>query len=149
MLYIPNPLYDLHKYFGFLLNFSISWKSCEKEQWPKKYFFSSIFLTYCQDLLVQVNKRVEYIWVHKIMTNDWVCKGPTNLNMFSLFGEQIKSLSSYQSKLSFGNQIHPNFAFLGRLLTQTATLQKNHIFLHQMSKQFWQLWLTHFFWDQV
>ena len=46
------------------------------------------------------------------MIDDWVNKGHTNLNMFSVVGEQIRSLSSKQSKLNFWNQLHPKIAFL-------------------------------------
>ena len=68
---------------------------------------------------------VEYIWVPKIMIDDWVHTGHTNLNMFSVFGEKFKSLSSIQSKLNFWNRLHPIIAFFGRLLTQTATWRPN------------------------
>ena len=73
--------------------------------------------------------RVKYILVPEIMTDDWVYKGPTKLNMFSDFGEQIKSLSSKQSTLNFWNRLNPKFSFLCRLLTQTATGRPNHLIL--------------------
>ena len=60
------------------------------------------------------------------MPDDWVRKGQTKLNMFSVLDEQIKSLSSKQSKLNFWNRLNPKFAFLCRLLTQTATWRPNH-----------------------
>ena len=60
------------------------------------------------------------------MTYDWVRKGQTKLSMYSVFGEQIKSLSSNQSKLNFWNRLHPKFALLCRFLTQTATWWPNH-----------------------
>ena len=53
---------------------------------------------------LEAKKRVEYPLVPEIMIDDWVNKGHTNLNMFSVVGEQIKSLSSKQSKLNFWNQ---------------------------------------------
>ena len=52
-------------------------------------------------------KRVKFIWVPEIMINDLVHKGHTKLNMLSVFGEQIKSLCSQQSKLNFWNRLHP------------------------------------------
>ena len=45
------------------------------------------------------------------MIDDCVNKGHTKLNMFSVVGEQIRSLSSKQSKLNFWNQLHPKIAF--------------------------------------
>ena len=42
---------------------------------------------------LKATKRVEYIWVPQILIDDWVQKGHPTLNMFSVFGEQIKSLS--------------------------------------------------------
>ena len=60
------------------------------------------------------------------MPDDRVRKGQTKLNMFSVLDEQIKSLSSKQSKLNFWNRLNPKFAFLCRLLTQTATWRPNH-----------------------
>ena len=63
------------------------------------------------------------------MINDWVNKGHTNLNMFSVVDEQIRSLSSKQSKLNFWNQLHPKIALLCRFWTQTATWRPNHTIL--------------------
>ena len=87
---------------GFLLNISTSWKSCVKEQWPKKSLFHIFWL--------------------EVMICDL-------LNMFSDLCEQFKSLSSKQSKLNFWNRLHPKIAFLGHFLTQTATWQLNHTIL--------------------
>ena len=61
------------------------------------------------------------------MIDDWTHKEHTVLNMFSVSGEQIRSLSSKQSKLNFWNRLHQKIAFLRRLLTQTATWRPNHI----------------------
>lgn len=63
------------------------------------------------------------------MINDWVNKGHTNLNMFSVVDKQIRSLSSKQSKLNFWNQLHPKIALLCRFWTQTATWRPNHTIL--------------------
>ena len=78
---------------------------------------------------LEAKKRVKYTWVPKIMINDWVNKGHTNLNMFSVVDEQIRSLSSKQSKLNFWNQLHPKIALLCRFWTQTATWRPNHTIL--------------------
>ena len=75
---------------------------------------------------LEAKKMLEYIWVPEIMPDDQVRKGQTKLNMFSVLDEQIKSLISKHSKLNFWNQLNPKFAFLCRLLTQTATWQPNH-----------------------
>ena len=64
--------------------------------------------------------------VPEIIPDDRVRKGQTKLNVFSVLDEQIKSLSSKQSKLNFWNRLNPKFAFLCRLLTQTATWRPNH-----------------------
>ena len=76
---------------------------------------------------LKANKRVKYIWVPEIMID--VHKGLTKLNMFSVFGESLKSLCSKQSKLNFWNQLHQKITFLCRFLTQTATWQPNHTIL--------------------
>ena len=78
--------------------------------------------------------------------HDWVNKGHTNLNMFSVIGEKIRSLGGKHSKLNFWNQLHPKIAFLCCFWTETATLRQ---FSHQLSKQFWKPWSTRFFRDQV
>ena len=109
--------------FGFLLNFSTSWKSCVKEQWPKKSLYH--IFNFWHGLVLEAIQRVEYIWVPESMTNDWVCKGQTKLNMYSVFSEQIKSLSSNQSKWNFWNRLHPKVLFWCRLLTQTASWRLN------------------------
>ena len=113
---------------GFLLNFSTSWKNGLKEQWPKKSLFWNFWLNVmiCDS---RPKKRVKYTWVPKIMINDWVNKGHTNLNIFSVAGEQIRSLSSKQSKLNFWNQLHPKIALLCCFWTQTATWRPNHTIL--------------------
>ena len=77
-------------------------------------------------MLLEAKMMVEYIWVPEIMTDDWVCKGQTKLSMYSVFGEQIKRLLSYQLTLNFWVWLHPKFALLCCLLTQTATLGPNH-----------------------
>ena len=46
------------------------------------------------------------------MIDDWVNKGPINLNMSSNVGDQIRSLSSKQSKWNFWNRLHQKIAFL-------------------------------------
>ena len=63
------------------------------------------------------------------MIYDYVNKGHTNLNMFSVCGEQIRSLSSKQSKLNFWNQLHPKIVFVCRFWTKTATWKPNHTIL--------------------
>ena len=63
------------------------------------------------------------------MMDYWVNKGHTNLNMFSVVGEQIRSLRSKQSKFNFWNRLHPKIAFLCRFWTKTATWRQNHTIL--------------------
>ena len=48
-------------------------------------------------------------------------QGTNKVEYVFIFGEQIKGLSRNQSKLNFFNQLHPKFAFLRCLFTQTAT----------------------------
>ena len=110
---------------GFPLNFSTSWKSCIKEQWPKKSRFFYI-LTKFHDLWLKAKKRVEYTKVPEIMIDDWVNKGHTNLNMCSVFGKQIRRLSSKLPKLSFCNQLHPKTKFLCCFWTPTAIKCQNN-----------------------
>ena len=76
---------------------------------------------------LKAKKRVEYNKVPKIMINDWVNKEHTKLNMFSVYGEQIRSLCSKPSKLNFWNQLHPQIVLLCCLSTKTATWPPNHI----------------------
>ena len=61
--------------------------------------------------------------------------GHTNFNIVSVFGEQIKNLSSKQSRLNFLNQVHQKIRFTCRLLTQTGTWQKNHSVLTSSVKE--------------
>ena len=102
---------------GFHLNFLTSWKSCVKEQWPKKSLFWNFWLN-IMTFDSRPKKKVEY---------PLVPERHTNLNMF--FAEQIRSLSSKQSKLNFWNKLHPKIAFSCRFWTQTATWQPNHTIL--------------------
>ena len=83
------------------------------------------------------------------MIEGWVNKGHTNLNMFSV-GEQIRSLSSEQSKLNFWNRLHLKIAFLCRFWTQTVTWQPNHTILTSSVKVILKAMIDlFFFWDQV
>ena len=109
--------------FGFLLNFSASWKIGVKEQWPKKSLFQLFRLN-----VVICHLRPKRGW--NIFETLKTCQmtelqRKTKLNMFSVLDAQIRSFSSKQSKLNFWNRLNPIFAFLCRLLTQTATWQPN------------------------
>ena len=80
---------------GFLLNFSTSWKSCVKRQWPKKSLFQKCWFNVmlCDSTWVKVKKSVEYLYSLKSWyIYDWVHKGHPKLNMFPVFSKQIKSL---------------------------------------------------------
>ena len=136
MLYIPKSLYDLNKFFGFLLNFSESWKSCVKEQWPKKALFKAFDLT--SWFVTRGQKRVKYIWYPQIMTVDWVRKGHMNLIMFSVFGEHIKRLISKQSKLNFRNRLHQQLHLYAVCLHKQPPDDQTIQLGHQVSKQFWK-----------
>ena len=84
MFYIPKSLYDLHKCF--LLNFFTPWKwiICVKEQWPKKSPFQSFWPN-----VMLSDSRVKRGWkIFESLTDDWVRKGHTNLDMFSVLGEK-------------------------------------------------------------
>ena len=94
---------------------------------------------------LEAKKRVEYIHVPKIMIDDWLNKGNTNLNMFFVVGEQIRSLSSKELKLNFWNQLHPKIAFYAVSGHKQSPDNQTIQFWHQVSKEFWKLWLTHFF----
>ena len=72
---------------------------------------------------LEAKRMVKNSRVPEIMTDDWLCRGHTKLNMFSVL---IKSLISKQGKLNFWNQLHQKIAFLCRLLTPTATGQPKH-----------------------
>ena len=111
-------------FINILVVFFTSWKSCLKEQWPNKYLFQTFWLNamICES---RPKKRVEYIWVPEIMIEHRVLKGHNNYNIFSVFGELFKSLSSKQSKLNFWNWLHKTIAFLCHLLTQTVTWRPN------------------------
>ena len=114
---------------GFLLNFSTTWKSCVKEQWPKKSIF---------DLT---------LWfVTRGQKEGGISFGPWNHDRW--LSQQIRRWSSKQSKLTFWNQLHPEIAFLCRFWTP-VTCRQTIQFWHQVSKQFWKLWSTRFFGDQV
>ena len=95
---------------------------------------------------LKAKKRVKYPLFPEIMIDDWVNKGHTNLNMFSIVGEQIRSLSSKQSKLNFWNQLHPKIAFVCRFWTQTATWQPNHTILTSSVKAILNAMIDTVFW---
>ena len=82
------------------------------------------------------------------MIDDWVIKGHTNVNMFSVVGEQIRSLSSIQSKLNFWNRLHPKIAFLCRFWTQTVKWRSNHTIGTSSVKVTLKAILDTVFWDQ-
>ena len=55
---------------------------------------------------------VKCIWVPEIQINKWVHKGHTKLNMFSVFGEQIKSDIAVNSQsLTFESNYTKKFNF--------------------------------------
>ena len=111
--------------FGFLLNFSVPWKSCVKEQWPKNHFFNFFDLT---SWLVTQGQTEGWIYLSPWNHARWQSpQRKTKLNLFSVLDEQIKSLKSKQSKFNFWNRLNPKFAFLWHLLTQTATWRPNHL----------------------
>ena len=122
---INNKIWSLHKVWiqNDVLRqtavFQHNEKSCVKEQWPKKLLFQKFWHTVmiCN---LRPKKGGIYLssWNHDRLLSQ---QRTTKLNMYSVFGEQMKSLSSKQSKLNFWNRLHPTFAFLCRLLTQTAT----------------------------
>ena len=60
------------------------------------------------------------------MLDDWVNKWHTNLNMFLVVCEKIRSLSSKQSMMNFWNKLNTKIAFLCRFWTQTVTWKPNH-----------------------
>ena len=66
----------------------------------------------------------------------------------SVVGEQIRSLSSKQSKLNFKTQLHSKIAFYAVSGHKQPPVDQTIQFWHQMSKQFWKLWLTGFFWTK-
>ena len=53
------------------------------------FFFFKKFTSH-PDLRLVVEKRVGYIWVPEILIDDWFHKVNMMLNMFLVFGEQIK-----------------------------------------------------------
>ena len=141
MLYISKSFYNFHEYFRFSPQlFNIMKKLCKRAMTWEITFLK--FLTRGQ-------KRAEYPLIPKIMIDDWVNKGHTNLNIFSVVGEQIRSLSSKLSKLNFETNYTQKLHFYAvsghKQPPDDQTLQ----FLHKVSKQFWKLWLTRFFRAQV
>ena len=113
----------------------------------RNHFFD--ILTQHHDLWLKAKKMVEYPLVPEIMIDDWVNKGHTNVNMFSFVGEQIRSISSKQSKLHFWNRLHPKIAFLCRFRTQTVTWRPNHTILTSSVKVILKAMIDTFFLDQV
>ncbi len=87
--------------------------------------------------------------VPKILIDDWVYKGHTNLNIFSVFGEQVRNLSSKQSKLNFETNYTQKLHFYAVSGHKQPPDDQTIQFWHQVSKQFWKLWSTRFFWDQA
>ena len=92
----------------------------------------------------QKEGRISYgLWNH----DRWLSnKGHTNLNSFSVVGEQIRGLSSKQSKLNFWNQLHPKIALLCCFWTQTATWRTNHTILTSSVKAILKAMVDTVFW---
>ena len=94
--------------------------------------------------MVELDFRVLASTSIKIMTHDWVCKGQRRLNMYSVFGDQIKSLSSNPSNWSFKTHYTQNLHFYAACWHKQPpdyqTIQPN---------QFWKIWLTRVFLDPV
>ena len=63
-------------------------------------------------------------WNH---VDDWVHKGHTKLNMFSVFGEQIKRLSSKPSKLNCETDYTQNCIFMPFVDTNSHLKTKPHV----------------------
>ena len=70
------------------------------------------------------------IYVGPQKHDKWLSQQKTHkFEYVSVVDEQIRSLSSKQSKLNFWNQLHPKIALLCRFWTQTATWRPNHTIL--------------------
>ena len=84
------------------------------------------------------------------MIDDRDNKGHTNFNMFSVFGEQIRSLSSKQSKLNCWNQLHHKNCICMLFLdtnSHLTTIPYNFDIKCQSNSESYD---QHgFFWDQV
>ena len=102
---------------------------------PSSRFLDQIFLL---PLIWYCLPRWRTHGVPEIMIDDLVHKGHTKLNMFSVFGEHIKSLSSKQSNLNFWNRLNPKIAFLCHFLTQTATWRPNHAIFTSSVNAIWK-----------
>ena len=73
-------------------------------------------------------------------------KWHTNLNMFWVFHDKIKSLSSKQPKLNFWNRIHQKkLHFYAICWHKQPPNDQTTQFWHQVSKEFWETWPTRFF----
>ena len=90
--------------------------------------------------------EVSPLWKTRVILQYKILPGGSPLNMFSVVGEQIRSLTSKQSKLNFWNQLHPKIAFLCRFWTQTATWQPNHTILTSSVKSILKAMIDTFFW---
>ena len=127
-MYIPKSLYDLNKYFRFssqLLN--IMKKLCKIAITWEITFLKKIYLT---SWFVTQGQKEGGIYLGTWNQDRWLSQQRTHkFEYVFVVGEQIRSLSSIQSKLNFWNQLHPKIAFLCRFLTQTATWRPNHTIL--------------------
>ena len=133
---------------GFHLNFSTSWTSFVKEQWPKKSLFWHFWL-----YVIIFESMPKWGWINLrslksyLMTNStrdtqiWIC--------FFVVGEQFRSLSSNQSKLNFWNQLHTKIALLCRSWTQTATWRPNHTILTSSLLAILKAMINTVVWDRV
>ena len=105
--------------FGFLLNFWTSWKSCVKEYWPKKSLFQK-----CWPYVMICFFRPKRGWNIFESLKSWhiteFAKDKQSWICIQFLVKKIKILNCNKSKLNFWNRLHPKFAFLCRLLTQTA-----------------------------
>ena len=126
---------------GLFLNFSTSQKKCKKSNNLRIHFFdffslASWFVTWGQ------KEGGIYLGI-KIYD-----KGRTKFNIFSVFGEKIRSLISKKSKFYFWKSLQSKIAFLCHLVTPTATWQPNHTILTSSDKLILKA-MTYTVWEPV
>ena len=68
--------------------------------------------------------------------------------MVSVFGNEIKSLSSIQPNLNFWNQLHLKIPFYAVFCHKQPPDDQIIQFWRQVSMQLWKKWPTRFYWDQ-
>ena len=148
MWQITKSLYDFMNVFGFLFNFLASWKSCVKEQLPKKslyqQFWSIVMICYL---------RPKRGWNKYESLKSWhmteSAKDKQSWVYIQCLVKKSRASAVISQSWTFKTNHTQNLHFYAVCWHKQPPDDQTIQFWHQVSKQFGNLWATQFFWNQV